>query len=225
MEMNPIIDILNFYKAFGFERLPFRVDIMCEGIKDSLLDKLKKKIGDCKRCDLAKERKNIVFGEGNPDARLMFIGEAPGKEEDIQGSPFVGDAGALLTRLIRKMGMRREDVYIANVVKCRPPKNREPKEDEVMMCIGFLKEQIEIIRPSVIITLGKVASQNLLKKEEGIMRLRGNIYYYQIEESIKIPVIPTFHPAYLLRNPSDKRLTWEDACKALKLLSEKGAML
>ncbi len=225
MEMNSIIKILNLYMALGFERLPFRADIIKGSTKDSLLDKLRNEIGDCHRCNLAKERKNIVFGEGNPDARLMFIGEAPGGEEDIQGRPFVGDAGALLTRLITRMGMRREDVYIANVVKCRPPRNREPKEDEVMMCIGFLKKQIEIIRPSVIITLGKVASQNLLQRKEGITRLRGNIYYYETEGSIKIPVIPTFHPAYLLRNPSDKRLTWEDACKALKLLSEKDGVL
>lgn len=224
MEINSIISILRFYEELGLERLPFRFDITrkdATGIKHSLLNALRNEIGDCKRCNLSKERKNIVFGEGNPLANLMFIGEAPGAEEDIQGRPFVGDAGKLLTSLITKMGFKREDVYIANVVKCRPPKNREPREDEILMCIGFLLRQIEIIKPSVIITLGKVASQSVLGKKESITRLRGNIYYYETEESFRIPVIPTFHPAYLLRNPSDKRLVWEDAQKALKILSGK----
>jgi DNA polymerase len=141
----------------------------------------------------------------------MFIGEAPGKEEDLQGLPFVGDAGMLLTRLIAKMGMRREDVYIANVIKCRPPMNRDPEEDEIATCRGFIEKQIQIIRPQIIMTLGRIALQALLEMPKlRITSARGHFYDYK-----GIPLMPTFHPAYLLRNPRDKILTWADAQKVM----------
>lgn len=182
------------------------------GEKTGLLASLREEIGDCTRCALSCMRKNIVFGEGNPDAGLMFIGEGPGEEEDIQARPFVGKAGVLLTRLIEKMELRRSDVYIANVVKCRPPENREPEAAEVATCKPFLEKQIEIIRPAVIITLGNVALQSLLNNPSlRITTARGHFIDYH-----GTPVMPTFHPAYLLRNPADKWKTWADAQKALE---------
>jgi len=181
--------------------------------KETALKSLRNEIGDCQRCRLSKERKNIVFGEGNPEAELMFIGEGPGRDEDIQARPFVGDAGKLLTRLIEKIGLKREDVYIANVVKCRPPANREPGEDEITICSPFLERQIEIIKPKIIIALGKISAQYLTGSEVSISKLRGNFYTYK-----NITVMPTFHPAYLLRNPKAKWLTWEDVQKVLEKL-------
>lgn len=179
---------------------------------------LREEIGECQRCRLAKGRTKLVFGEGSPDARIMFIGEAPGREEDLQGRPFVGDAGELLTRLIEKMELRREEVYIANIVKCRPPQNRDPQEDEMASCSPFLERQIEIISPQVIVSLGKISSYTLLGIEGplskfSIMRSRGKFHEYK-----GIPLMPTFHPAYLLRNPRDKWLTWEDAQAVLRKL-------
>ncbi|MBA4371297.1 MAG: hypothetical protein C0402_00365 [Thermodesulfovibrio sp.] len=180
--------------------------------KQQRLTSLREEIGDCKRCPLSSQRKNIVFGEGNPNARLMFIGEGPGEEEDIQARPFVGKAGILLTKLIEKMDLQRNDVYIANVVKCRPPENREPEVAEVAICKPFLEQQLEIIRPLVIITLGNVALQSLLNNPSlRITTARGHFYDFR-----GIPVMPTFHPAYLLRNPADKWKTWADAQKALE---------
>ncbi|MBI5638799.1 MAG: uracil-DNA glycosylase [Nitrospirae bacterium] len=171
-------------------------------------------MGDCLRCNLSKNRKHIVFGEGNPSARLMFIGEAPGKEEDIQGLPFVGEAGMLLTRLIEKMGLKRADVYIANIVKCRPPMNRDPEKEEIATCRGFLERQIEIIQPEVIMTLGRIALQALMDNPElKISAVRGKFFDYR-----GIPVMPTFHPAYLLRSPGEKIKTWADAQKVMKRL-------
>ncbi len=213
-----LIKEARFLQELGFEYIP-RFDLSSLNPKNTLLNELREEIGDCKRCKLSIQRTNIVFGEGNPDTPLMFIGEAPGEEEDKQGRPFVGDAGQLLTRLIEKMGFKRKSLYITNVVKCRPPMNREPEEDEIRTCIPFLYKQIEIIKPSVIMTLGGVATRSLLflnqhKKKEGISLWRGKVYYYQ-----KIPVVPTFHPAYLLRNPKDKKLTWQDAQLVLKLLN------
>ena len=179
------------------------------------LIRLREEIGDCSRCKLCKSRKNIVFGEGLPEAELMFIGEGPGRDEDIQARPFVGSAGKLLTSLIEKMGMTREGVYIANIVKCRPPNNRDPEEDEISACMPFVERQIQIIRPKVIITLGRVASQALLNTKAPISRLRGTFFEHR-----DIPVMPTFHPAYLLRNPKDKWLTWDDVQKVLKQLKD-----
>jgi uracil-DNA glycosylase family 4 len=176
------------------------------------LEELRAAIGDCRRCKLWSGRTYVVFGVGNPKARLMFIGEGPGRDEDLQGEPFVGRAGQLLTDIITKgMGLRREDVYIANVVKCRPPENRNPEPDEVASCEPFLKKQIELVRPELIVALGKFAVQTLLQSKVPISRLRGNWYTYQ-----GIPLMPTFHPAYLLRNPGDKKLVWEDIKKVIK---------
>lgn len=177
------------------------------------LEKLKREVLRCRACNLSNTRLNVVFGAGNPNAGLMFVGEAPGSEEDMQGLPFVGRAGQLLTKIIEAMGLRREDVYIANVLKCRPPNNRAPLPDEIAACRETLRRQITIIKPKVICTLGKFASQTLLNTETTISRLRGNFYEY---EGIK--VMPTFHPAYLLRNPHDKKLAWADMKKIKKLL-------
>jgi uracil-DNA glycosylase family 4 len=231
-----IKSILEFYKALGFEMLPIKflslvnsqqslvkTNDQCPmtsdwssklSNKEAALKALRKDIGDCKRCRLSKERKNIVFGEGNPDARLMFVGEAPGREEDSQGRPFVGEAGMLLTRLIEKMGFKREDVYIANIIKCRPPMNRDPGKDEIESCMGFVEKQIEIIKPVVLISLGRISAQTLMGNTGLKMTtIRGNFFDYK-----GISLMPTFHPAYLLRNPKDKWLTWNDAQKVLERL-------
>lgn len=162
-------------------------------------------IGDCRRCGLCSARTHIVFGVGNASARLMFIGEGPGRDEDRQGEPFVGRAGRLLTDIIKAMKLERSQVYIANVVKCRPPENRTPEPDEVEACIGFLHRQIEIISPEVLVCLGGVAAQALLGTATGITRLRG-----QFREFRGVPLMATYHPAYLLRNPAKKREVWED---------------
>jgi DNA polymerase len=163
-------------------------------------------IGDCTRCKLhTLGRQQIVFGIGNPNADLMFVGEAPGGDEDIQGIPFVGRAGQLLTKIIEAIDLKRDDVYIANVIKCRPPQNRNPEPDEIAECEPFLFRQIETIRPRVIVTLGKFAAQTLLRTEDPISRLRGRVFDYRGAK-----LVPTFHPAFLLRNPSAKREVWED---------------
>jgi uracil-DNA glycosylase len=176
------------------------------------LEELRAAIGDCRRCKLCSGRTNLVFGVGNPHAALMFVGEGPGRDEDLQGEPFVGRAGQLLTDIITKgMGLKREDVYIANVVKCRPPENRNPEPDEVAACEPFLKKQIDLIRPKIIVGLGKFAVQTLLQSKAPITKLRGNWHSYH-----GIKLMPTFHPAYLLRNPADKKLVWEDIKKVIK---------
>lgn len=175
---------------------------------------IREEIGDCRRCRLCEKRTQIVFGVGSPQARLMFVGEGPGADEDAQGEPFVGRAGQLLTRIIESMGFRREDVYIANVVKCRPPENRTPLPDEVGTCSPFLFRQILAIRPRVIVCLGTPAAQTVLGTRETITRLRG-----AFREVSGFQVMPTFHPAYLLRNPAAKREVWEDMKKVLALLA------
>jgi uracil-DNA glycosylase len=162
-------------------------------------------LGDCQRCKLAPSRNNLVFGVGNPDADLVFVGEAPGADEDAQGEPFVGKAGQLLTKMIEAMGYTRADVYICNVLKCRPPGNRNPEPDEVASCEPFLKRQLAAIRPRMIVALGKFAAQCLLRDDTPITRLRGGFRSYE-----GIPLMPTLHPAYLLRDPSKKKLAWED---------------
>ncbi len=170
------------------------------------LEELREAIGDCRRCKLWPGRTHIVFGVGNPRAQLMFVGEGPGRDEDLQGEPFVGRAGQLLTDMItRGMRLRREDVYIANVIKCRPPENRNPEPDEIASCEPFLVRQIEIVRPRVIVALGKFAAQTLLRTHLPISQLRGKWHDYR-----GIKLMPTLHPAYLLRNPADKRLVWAD---------------
>ena len=171
------------------------------------LEAIRTDIGDdCRRCKLhTLGRKRIVFGVGNANADLMFVGEAPGADEDEQGIPFVGRAGQLLTKIIEAIGMTRDDVYIANVIKCRPPQNRNPEPDEVDTCEPFLFRQIDVIKPKVIVALGKFGAQTLLRTEEPISRLRGRIFDFRGAK-----LIPTFHPAYLLRNPGSKREVWED---------------
>jgi uracil-DNA glycosylase family 4 len=184
---------------------PVAAPVAPAGPRLSLAD-VRAELGDCKRCKLHPMRTNIVFGVGNPAADLMFVGEAPGANEDLQGEPFVGDAGQLLTKMISAMGYRREDVYIANTLKCRPPGNRNPEPDEIEACEPFLKKQLAAIRPRVIVALGKFAAQWLTgKKDAAISALRGRWFSY---EGIK--VMPTYHPAYLLRTPSAKRQVWED---------------
>lgn len=171
---------------------------------------------DCDRCKLHRlGRRQVVFGVGSPSARLMFVGEAPGRDEDAQGIPFVGRAGQLLTKMIEAMGYRREDVYIANVIKCRPPENRNPMPDEVAACEPFLFRQVEAIRPVVIVALGTFAAQALLKTMDSISKLRGRVFTYGGAR-----LVPTFHPAYLLRSPERKRDAWEDLKKAKALLEQ-----
>jgi DNA polymerase len=180
-----------------------------------LLAELRDEIGPaCTRCKLhTLGRKQVVFGVGNPEADLMFVGEAPGADEDLQGEPFVGRAGQLLTKIIEAIGLRRDQVYIANVIKCRPPGNRNPEGDEVEQCEPFLFRQIDAVKPRVIVALGKFAAQSLLKSTDPITRLRGRTFTYR-----GATLIPTFHPAYLLRNPSSKRDVWEDMKKVRDLL-------
>ena len=180
----------------------------------SALAAVRQDIGDCTRCKLHRlGRKQIVFGVGNANADLMFVGEAPGADEDIQGIPFVGRAGQLLTKIIEAIGLSRDDVYIANVIKCRPPQNRNPEPDEVETCEPFLFRQIDIIKPKVIVALGTFAARTLLRTLDPISRLRGRVYEYRGAK-----LIPTFHPAYLLRNPASKREVWEDMKLAKRLL-------
>ncbi len=243
-DLGDAIAVLEFFRALGFERLPLgrgwpekmstvpaaprrrapeAAPVMCDSAeaihheaapeeKAGLLSALRAEIGDYTRCKLSMGRTNIVFGEGNPSAGMMFIGEGPGEDEDLQARPFVGKAGVLLTRLIEKMELQRKDVYIANIVKCRPPDNREPEPDEIAACKPFVERQVDIVRPSVIVTLGKVALQSLMNNTTlKITASRGKFLEYQ-----GIPVMPTFHPAYLLRNPADKWKTWADAQKALE---------
>ncbi|MEI6790645.1 MAG: uracil-DNA glycosylase [Myxococcaceae bacterium] len=170
-------------------------------------------IGDCKLCKLCETRKNIVFGAGNPNADLVFVGEAPGADEDEQGLPFVGRSGQLLTKMIEAMGLSRDQVYICNVIKCRPPDNRNPEPDEINSCEPFLKKQLALIKPKVIVALGRYACQSLLKVEGSLSAIRGQWKQYE-----GIDLMPTFHPAYLLRSPSKKKEAWEDLQKVIERL-------
>ena len=177
------------------------------------LDALRELIGDCRRCKLHSGRTKLVFGSGNPEAELMFVGEGPGRDEDLQGLPFVGRAGQLLTDIIKAIDMTREQVYIANVVKCRPPENRAPEPDEVAACRGFLFQQIHLIRPRVLVALGRPATELLLGPIASISAIRG-----QVHDFFGAKLIPTFHPAYLLRSPDKKRDVWEDMKRVRDLL-------
>ncbi|HET9916328.1 MAG TPA: uracil-DNA glycosylase [Candidatus Binatia bacterium] len=198
------------------------LDMLAEtsvAVQAASLEDLRSAIGDCQRCKLCAGRTNLVFGVGNPRARLMFVGEGPGRDEDLKGEPFVGRAGQLLTDIITKgMGLRREDVYICNVVKCRPPENRNPEPDEVAACEPFLKKQIDIIGPDIIVGLGKFAVQTLLNSKVPISKLRGVWASYH-----DIKLMPTFHPAYLLRNPADKKLVWEDIKQVINVMRGENA--
>lgn len=179
------------------------------------LAEIRAEMGDCQRCKLSQTRTHLVFGEGSPRARLMFVGEAPGAEEDLQGRPFVGEAGQLLNRMLHKLGLRREEVYITNVVKSRPPGNRDPEADEVEACLPFLIKQIESIQPLVIVTLGRIATQSLLNTKDPITKLRGKWQKFQ-----GIRVMPTFHPSYLLRSPKERLKTWEDMQQVMEYLAD-----
>jgi uracil-DNA glycosylase len=184
-----------------------------ERIAGDTLPRIREDIGDCTRCKLHKARTKIVFGTGNPNADLMFVGEGPGRDEDLSGEPFVGRAGKLLTDMIKAMGLQREDVYIANVVKCRPPENRLPEKDEITTCSPFLMRQIDAIKPKVICTLGSCSAQTLLQTAQGISKLRGEWFDFR-----GVKLMPTYHPAYLLRNPAAKPEVWKDLQKVMAVL-------
>ena len=177
------------------------------------LAELAREVERCRRCPLYRTRTHAVISDGSPDARLMFVGEAPGRDEDLQGKPFVGAAGQLLTKMIQAMGLTRDEVYICNVLKDRPPANRTPEPEEVEACLPFLQAQIAIVRPSVICVLGAVAAKALLGPHVAITKIRGHLTEYE-----GIPLVPTFHPAYLLRNPDAKKFAWADLKKVKKLL-------
>ena len=176
------------------------------------LERIRAEMGNCRRCPLCQKRTHIVFGVGNPNAQLVFVGEGPGHEEDRQGEPFVGAAGELLTKIIQAIKLTREQVYIANVVKCRPPNNRNPEPDEIKTCLPFLERQIQAIAPRFIVALGKVSAQTLLGSQVPISKLRGRFHDYG-----GIRLLPTYHPAYLLRNPSAKRDVWADMQMLMKV--------
>lgn len=180
------------------------------------LEAVRTELGDCRRCPLGDRRQHLVFGEGNPSAELVFVGEAPGADEDAQGRPFVGRAGQLLTKIIAAMGLKREEVYICNILKCRPPGNRNPLPEEIAVCEPFLIRQLGAIRPRVICAMGSIAAHALLKSESPISVLRGRFHSYQ-----GIPLMPTYHPAYLLRNPGAKKQVWEDVQLIMKRLGER----
>jgi DNA polymerase len=187
------------------------------GDKPSALNLIREDIGDCTRCRLHKGRTNLVFGVGNVNADLMFVGEGPGADEDAQGEPFVGRAGQLLNNMISAMGLKREEVYIANVVKCRPPGNRTPEKDECDTCSPFLMRQIDVIKPKVIVALGAVAAKNLLAVNDSMANLRGR--WYEFRDS---KLLVTYHPAYLLRDPRQKKEAWKDLQMAMRFLGLKG---
>ncbi len=225
---------LELVRSFGVERLPFdpqRVEERAKelqtamsknrssaaGSKQQALDELRKALEPCCKCDIAEARTHLVFGDGDPDADLMFIGEAPGQQEDLQGVPFVGRAGQLLTRIIEAIGLARDRVYIGNILKCRPPNNRTPTVQESATCFPNLERQIEIIQPRIIVTLGNPATKTLLETTQGITRMRGRFVEWR-----GIEVMPTYHPSYLLRNPDAKRDVWEDMKKVHARMRELG---
>lgn len=191
-------------------------DVSTQGAA-AALQLVRDELGDCTRCKLSRGRKNLVYGVGNPEAHVVFVGEGPGADEDEQGEPFVGKAGQLLTKMILAMGYERQDVYICNVVKCRPPGNRNPEPDEIAACQPFLKKQLRAIGPQVIVALGKFAAQCLLSDDSPISRLRGTFRTYE-----GIQLMPTFHPAYLLRDPTKKKEAWDDLKAVLAVLKSLG---
>jgi len=189
------------------------VDTAARSREHETLEQIYADMGECSRCKLCENRSRSVFGVGNPQARLVLVGEAPGREEDKQGEPFVGEAGQLLDRILFAMGLQRSDVYICNVEKCRPPGNRDPEPDEIAACESFLQRQLASIAPEVVVSLGRIASQALLRDQTPISKLRG-----QWREYRGIALMPTFHPAYLLRNPTAKREVWEDIKQVMRRL-------
>jgi DNA polymerase len=182
---------------------------------DAGLKQVRAELGDCQRCRLSKERKNIVYGVGNPQADLVLIGEAPGKDEDLTGEPFVGRSGQLLTRMLAAIGFERDQVYICNVIKCRPPQNRDPLSDEIATCSPFLHRQVAAIAPKAILTLGRFAAMNLVGEDLPMGELRKRLGSLN-----GTPVVPTYHPSYLLRSPAMKRLAWEDLLRVRQLLRD-----
>ncbi len=202
--LSSLQDYLISLKDEGVEEIPQQQVLPSKG-KGDLLNQVRKNLGECTRCKLHPHRKNIVFGTGNPEAKLVFVGEGPGGDEDLQGKPFVGRAGQLLTKIINSINLTREEVYIANIIKCRPPQNRNPEPDEIKACEPFLIQQLDVIQPKIICALGTFAAQTLLETDERISRLRGRFISYRGSK-----LIATFHPAYLLRNPNKKRDVWED---------------
>jgi uracil-DNA glycosylase family 4 len=192
---------LRYQKELGIDTLLSQKQK--EPVQD--LNVVRREIGECTRCRLHEGRNHLVFGEGDPHAALVFVGEGPGRDEDLQGKPFVGRAGELLTRIIEAIDLTREEVYIANIVKCRPPNNRDPRPDEIQTCLPFLLKQLEVIKPKIICALGTFAAQTLLETEEKISALRGHFYPYHGAK-----LMPTYHPAFLLRNPQFKKHVWED---------------
>jgi uracil-DNA glycosylase len=182
-------------------------------VENDTLERIREDLGECTRCRLHKQRNKIVFGAGNPRAELVFVGEGPGHDEDVQGLPFVGRAGKLLTQMIEAMGLRREDVYICNVVKCRPPENRKPEDDEVATCSPYLYRQLEVIKPKAVVCLGATAAQALLKTKDSISRYRGQWFDFRGTK-----LLVTYHPAYLLRNPAAKGDVWKDLQKVMAYL-------
>ncbi|SHI73140.1 DNA polymerase [Malonomonas rubra DSM 5091] len=221
--------LLEDLQAWGFEAVPqvAEEDLPICSLPDpahpepkapcrpETLEELQAGLADCQRCGLSAGRQNIVFGVGNPQADLVLVGEAPGREEDIKGYPFVGEAGRLLDKILFAMHLSRRDVYICNVIKCRPPSNRDPQPDEIAACEPFLKKQLASIKPRIIVALGRFAAQTLLQSKVPVGKLRGNWHEYQ-----GIPLMPTFHPAYLLRNPAGKREVWEDMKQVMTKLRD-----
>ena len=201
---------LELLREFGFTHLEIRGPRTADRGSRELLAELEQIVTVCEKCRLSQSRTQVVYGVGNPNADLMFIGEAPGRDEDIQGEPFVGRAGQLLTDIIKAMKLTRDDVYIANVIKCRPPENRNPELDELESCRPYIRRQIEIIQPRVIVTLGRFALQSLTEKSHAIAAVRGQWLDYN-----GIKVLPTYHPAYLLRNPAAKKDVWADMKKVM----------
>lgn len=219
-----LLEWLKYIKELGFEWIFLERKEDKESYNSSVsfsekeeeLERLQESVFQCKKCRLWEGKRSYVFGEGSPDAEIMFVGEAPGSEEDIQGRPFVGEAGQLLTKIILAMGFKREDVYIGNIVKCRPPQNRTPLKDEIEACKDYIFQQIEIIKPRIIVTLGATPLITLYGKNIPIGKFRGKWFEWK-----GIPVMPTFHPAYLVRNPQSKelkKLVWEDMKECLRKL-------
>ena len=214
MNRDELVQQIGFLRDIGVESLDVSLSAPSRAVNlpvsdpvnvAETLEKVRQDLGDCQRCKLAPKRTNIVFGSGNPKAELVFVGEAPGYDEDQQGLPFVGRAGQLLTKIIESIDIKREDAYICNILKCRPPDNRNPEPDEVQACSGFMKRQLAAIRPKVVCCLGTFAAQTVLQSAAPISKLRGK--FHDIDG---MRVIATFHPAYLLRSPDKKRDVWED---------------
>lgn len=194
-----------------------RTGVAPGGIDGQAWEELRTQVSACTRCELHRGRTHTVFGVGDTSAEWLVIGEAPGAEEDRQGEPFVGRAGKLLNSMLLAIGLRREQVFIANILKCRPPSNRDPLPEEVSCCEGYLKKQIELIQPKIILAVGRIAAQNLLKTDTPIGKMRGHRYEYP---GSGIPVVVTYHPAYLLRSPREKRKAWQDLQQAVKVYNE-----